>query len=229
MRNKKWNNLFLSVTGVKNQDWQEKIAEINELGITKVAVFLERFKETQRDHLYKFLLDSKVEEVPLVHLRHDVAPEEIQFFIDNFSTQRFNIHENHFKLLDKWKGYWDKLYLEMNTDSEVAKEVKVRRIGGFCIDLAHFKKAVARGAEEAYYVFLKRNKIEFECNHISGYSEEQDTDMHVVNKRERFDYLEELPIYLFGKVMALEIDNNIKEQIKFRKYILKVLKNSVSK
>jgi len=212
-------NIFVSITGAEKRDWQEKIREINEYGIEKAAVFIERFDKEQREPLYRALLNSSIEEIPLVHIRHDTGVEELDFFVSNFSTPYFNIHESHFDFLDKWNKYREKLYLEMDTDSKVADNVKVKNIGGFCIDLAHFRKSVARGTEEAYYVYLRRNKIEFECNHIGGYSEQEDTDLHVVDKKERFDYLQDLPSYLFGEVMAIEIDNSIREQLEFRKYI----------
>jgi hypothetical protein len=32
-----------------------------------------------------------------------------------------------------------KLYLELNYDGFLSKSVKVNKIGGFCIDLSHFK------------------------------------------------------------------------------------------
>jgi len=215
--------IFVSITGSKKEDWQYQLEEVNEYEIQKAAVFIEQFDKEQREPLYRALLNSSVKEVPLVHLRHDALVEELDFFVSNFSTDHFNIHESHFDFLNKWEKYRNKLYLEMDTDSEVADNVKVGEIGGFCIDLAHFRKSVARGTEEAYYVYLRRKTIEFECNHISGYLEKEDTDMHLVDKKERFDYLEELPDYLFGEVMAMEVNNSIREQLKFRSYITELL------
>ncbi len=219
------NKLFVSITGSENTDWREQLREINNYGIKKAAVFVERFDREQRESLYQALLKSEVEEVPLVHLRHDVVVEEIDFFINNFSTPYFNIHEETFYFLDKWKKHWDKLYLEMNADSEIAGNVKVEEIGGFCIDLAHFRKSVTRGTEEAYYIYLRRNDIEFSSNHISGYLEEEDMDMHTVDEVERFDYLKDLPEYLFGEVLALEVDNSIREQLQFQEYVSEVLED----
>lgn len=215
--------ILLSITGETNIDWQAKLAEINRLKITEVAVFLERFDRKERDHFYRFLLKSSVKKIPFVHLRKDVSKEEVEFFINKFRTNYFNIHEDHFKNLDKWKGFWDKLYLEMNYDSKIAKDVKVRRIGGFCIDLAHFKSAIARGAKEAHYVHLRKDKIKFACNHLGGYCPEKMRDLHTVTGLKDFNYLTTLPKYLFGKTIALETDNSIEEQIIFKKHIAKIL------
>jgi len=217
--------ILLSITGEKSFDWDSKLKEINSRKIEKAAVFLERFDKKERDNFYRLLLKSTIKSVPFVHLRDDVAKEEMKFFIDKFGTQYFNIHEEHFQLLDQWQGYWDKLYLEMDYDSKIAKDVKVRRIGGFCVDLSHFKAALNRGAKEAYYIFLRKNKIEIACNHLSGYVPETMKDLHVVNDLSSFDYLTTLPKYVFGKVIALEVDNSIEEQIKFREYISRLLEN----
>jgi len=217
--------IYLGITGAKNIDWQLKLKEINRLGIDVAAVFLECFKKQQRDNLYRLLLKSSIKKVPLVHLRNDVGKKEIRFFIDNFKTQYFNIHEDSFSLLSKWEGYWDKLYLEMNYDSKIAKNVKVRQIGGFCIDLSHFKSAIARGSEEAYYIFIRRNKIRFTCNHLNGYSPKKKRDLHTITTLKDFDYLTTLPKYVFGKCIALEVKNSIKEQIKFKEYLTKLLNN----
>ena len=215
--------IFLSITGEKNIDWQSKLNEINRLKINKVAVFLERFDRKERDNFYRLLLKSSIKKIPFVHLRDDVTKEEIQFFINKFKTDYFNIHEEHFRCLDKWKGFWNKLYLEMNYDSKISKDVKVRKIGGFCIDLAHFKSTIARGTKEAHYIYLRKNKIKFTCNHLGGYSAEKMHDLHIIKKLKDFDYLTTLPKYIFGKIIALEVDNSIKEQIAFKKHVSKLL------
>jgi len=220
--------IFLSITGEKNIDWQAKLKELDQLKIRKAAVFLSAFDRKERDHFYRFLLRSSIKSVPFVHLRDDVSKEEIQFFINKFKTDHFNIHESDFKLLDQWKGFWNKLYLEMNYDSKISKNVKVRRIGGFCVDLAHLKSAIARGAKEAHYVHLRKDKIKFACNHLGGYCPEKMRDLHTVASLKDFDYLTTLPKYVFGKVIALEINNSIKEQIVFKKHIGKLLDNYFS-
>lgn len=215
--------ICLGLTGDNNIDWQSKLKEINQLRIKEAAVFLERFDKKERDNFYRFLKRSTIKKVPLVHLRSDVGKDEIKFFIDKYQTRHFNIHEDHFKLLNNWRGYWDKLYLEMDYSGNVEKNVKVQRIGGFCVDLSHFKAAIARGLEEAYYIFIRRNKIKFVCNHICGYSETKTRDKHFVTSLKDFDYLVTLPKYAFGKILAIEVENSIKDQIMFREYIVKIL------
>ena len=215
--------IYPSVTGSKTIDWQSKLKEINRLKIKEVAVFVEWFEKIERPHLYKFLLKSSIKKVPLVHLRHDTDKEDMEFFIKNYDTPYFNIHEEHFNILDQWDGYKNKLYLEMNYNDEIAKNVKVREIGGFCIDLSHFKSAIARGSEEATYAFLRKNKIKFTCNHLNGYDPIKKRDKHTVTSLKDFDYLTTLPKFVFGNTIALEVNNPIKEQLEFKEYLDKLL------
>ena len=44
----------------------------------------------------------------------------------------------------------------MNFDNFVSKKVKVEKIGGFCVDLAHFKVAMEKLSKDFEYVFKKR-------------------------------------------------------------------------
>ncbi|MFH1671724.1 MAG: hypothetical protein ABH889_03070 [Candidatus Portnoybacteria bacterium] len=221
--------ILLSITGEGSLDWSLKLKEINKLKIKKVAVFLERFNKKERDSLYHFLLKSSITEIPFVHLRDDITKEEIKFFVDNFKTRYFNIHEDHFKILDKWKGYWKKLYLEMNYDSKIVKDVKVRRIAGFCVDLSHFKASIVKGADEAYYIYSRKDRISFNCNHLNGYNPRKMEDKHIIDSLKDFDYLTTLPKYVFGELIALEVDNSIKDQIRFKKYLVKFLGDYFSK
>jgi len=221
--------ILLSITGTESFDWASKLEEINKHKIDEVAIFLESFDKKERDNLYRLLLKSTIKTVPFVHLRDDVTKEEIQFFIDHFKTRHFNIHEEHFKKLDQWQGYWDKLYLEMNFDDELEKDVKVRKIGGFCIDLAHLKAAISRGTEEAAYFFNKKGDYDVACNHLNGYAPLEMKDIHLVKDLSAFDYLTTLPRDAFGKIIALEVYNSIEEQIKFRDHVSRLLENYLLK
>ncbi|MDP3093530.1 MAG: hypothetical protein Q8N16_02090 [bacterium] len=215
--------ILLGITGEVSSDWKAKLDEINEMKISEIAVFLERFNKRERENFYPFLLKSSIKKVPFVHLTADTTKEEIKFFINKFQTRYFNIHESDFDDLDKWKGFWDKLYLELDYSDQVAKEVKVERIGGFCVDLSHLKASLARGGEEAYYIFLRKNKGKFSCNHLNGYSPGLMTDIHTISSLRDFDYLTSLPKYVFGKAIALEVMNSIKEQLKFKEYLSRLL------
>jgi hypothetical protein len=220
--------ILISITGRKKKEWRDKIKEINKRKITRIAVFLSAFPKKERQGLYPALLDSCVKEIPLVHLRHDLDKEDIEFFIKNFKTKYFTIHEDYFNKLGKWRGFYEKLFLELDYNNKVAKNVVVKKIGGFCIDLSHFKLAEEKWTKEFEYT-LKREGIKryFKCNHLNGYDFKKNRHFHVVENLKQFGYLKTLPNFIFGDIMAIETWNTIEEQLKFKKKIIKILMDKI--
>ena len=115
--------LLVSITGREEKDWKEKLEEINMLEIKEVALFLELYTKKQRQKIYKALLDSKIESIPLVHIRHDMTKDELGFLKNIYKTKYFTIHEINFQQNDilKWNGFYKNLCLEMNFDNFVSK------------------------------------------------------------------------------------------------------------
>lgn len=219
-------NILVSITGHEEKDWQSKLKEIKDFNIQEIALFLEIFEKDQREKIYKALLNSNIKSIPLVHIRHDMAKEELEFLQKNYKTKYFTIHEENFTHHDveNWKGFYKNIYLEMNFDNVVSKKVKVEKIGGFCIDLAHFKVGLEKLSKDFGYVFERKELHKyFRCNHLNGWNPEINRDMHTVYELKNFDYLRDLPKFVFGKVIALEMFNSIKEQLEFKKYLDKLL------
>lgn len=99
----------------------------------------------------------------------------------------------------------------------------VEKIGGFCVDLSHFKVALTNFTKEFDYTYFRKDKVNFACNHLNGYCEEGNIGLHKVKSIKDFDYLKTLPKFVFGKVIALELENSISQQLKFKKYLVKLL------
>jgi len=217
------NRIFFGITGEKDKDWQQKLNDLNKLRIKEAALFLETFDQSQRKKIYRALLDTGIKKIPLCHISNDMEVEELTFLESKFNTEYFTIHERSFGFLDKWKGFEKKLYLEMNADDYISPGVEVEKIGGFCVDLSHFKIALAEWTKDFDYTYLKKEIANFSCNHLNGYSEEKNTDLHIIESLKDFDYLKTLPEFIFGNVIGLEVENDIAEQIKFKKYLVKLL------
>ena len=216
--------IFVGITGKRPGDLKKKIKEINKLGITKAALFLEFLGSKQKEKIYDALRHSCIKEIPLVHIRHDMAKDELVFLSERFKTRYFNIHEGSFRILQKWKGFYSHLFLEMDTNNFVPSFVNVNKIGGFCVDLAHFKVDEEKWSKEFEYI-SKREDVDryFVCNHLSGYSFKKNKDLHKVKSIKDFEYLNTLPKFLFGEVIAIEVMNSIKEQLELKKHIAKLL------
>ena len=218
--------ILVSITGTKDLHWQNKIKEINKFGIEKVGLFLERFHEKQIQEIYKALLSSRIKEIPLVHIKDETKKEELDFLSKKFNSTYFTIHESGFDSLKIWKRFYRKLYLEMDTNNFISQLVEVKKIGGFCIDLSHFKVELNKWSQEFEYILKRRHTTHyFDCNHLNGYSVKDNDDLHTVKSLQDFDYLRTLPKFVFGDIIALEVENSISEQLEFKKYLSKFLGN----
>jgi hypothetical protein len=216
--------ILVSITGSTERDWESKLREIESHKIKRIALFLEMFKESQRKKIYLALLSSHIEKISQVHIGDDMERWELEFLEKKFKTKCFTIHESSFRHVGQWQGFYKKLYLEMNYDNRVPHNVDVNRIAGFCIDLSHFKVSEESWNREFEYI-LKREKIHryFRCNHLNGYDYDRNKDVHRITNLNQFNYLKNLPNFLFGKYIALEVFNPIGQQIMFKNYLIKML------
>jgi len=216
--------ILLSITGRTEEQWRTNLAEVEKRRLKKVALFLEFYNKEERQKIYLAINKSRIKTIPLVHIKDDMDYEELVFLKKRFKTKCFNIHESHFNHLPRWKDFSKYIYLEMNYDNDIPKNVDMKKIGGFCIDLSHFMAAKARKAAEYQFVLsYKDRKDLFLCNHLNGYDPKEKKDVHTVKSFKDFDYLKELPEFVFGKYIAIETFNYIPEQIKFKKYLVKML------
>lgn len=216
--------LLVGITGESYLDFKDKKEEIEKRKIRTVALFLSRFSTDIRKEIYSSLEESSIDKIPLVHLRHDMAKEELEFLKKRYDTTLFTIHEEHFDILSRWEEHSDNLFLEMSTDDAVAENVKVERVGGFCVDLAHYQKQKDKKTVDYKYVHERRDeKHLFRCNHVGGYCKKELEDLHRVSSIKDFDYLKDLPDFIFGRTMAMEIDNSIEDQLKFGNLISEML------
>lgn len=221
-------NIFLSLTGNTEQDWEAKINEINFFKIETVALFLEKYRKSQRKKIYKALEESCVKKIPLIHIKNDMGKDELKYLCQKYDNPCLTIHEDSFKNLDAWNGFHQNLYLEFNYNDSVSRNVDIDRIGGFCIDLSHFKSAEERWSKEFEYIINKRNKRNlFKCNHLNGYSYQKNQDMHMISSLEEFEYLKTLPDFVFGDIIALEVFNSISDQIIYKKHIVNLLNERI--
>ncbi|HQB84986.1 MAG TPA: hypothetical protein PLZ69_00930 [Candidatus Pacearchaeota archaeon] len=232
MKNNLEKIILVSITGKDENACIEKINELNNLGIKEIGLFLTLLDKRQRKDVYSNLLQSKIKNIPLVHIRHDMTKDELILLKENFKTKYFTIHEINFLRNDvlKWIDFYENLTLEMNFDNFVSKKVKVEEIRGFCVDLAHFKVGMEMLNKDFDYVYNKKDVPKyFVCNHLNGWNPETNRDMHTVNSLEYFDYLKTMPVFLFGKCIAIELFNPIKEQLEFKKYLVSLLSERLKK
>ncbi len=219
--------LIASITGKKKKDWQDKLSEINQRQLTTVGLFMQRFALRERRGLLDALRQSSVTHIPLVHIREDTTREEMRILQQHFGARYFTIHEFMFQRLQNWRGFYKQLYLEMSTDNRVAPYVQVEKIGGFCVDLAHYKKQSVAQTKDYVYVIEHLTDTPLRCNHLSGYDRRRNTDLHRVSSIRDFDYIYHLPHNLFGHLIAFEIFNSINDQLRYQALLVHSIKKKL--
>lgn len=222
--------LLVSITAKKGKGWEKKLQEIKKLKINKFALFIEEIEKKDRKELYKTLESLGKIEIPLVHIRHDTDSRELKYLKNKYKTKYFTIHEFGFNILKNWKGFYKNLYLEMNYDNYIPKNVDVSRIGGFCIDISHFKLEEEFWTKEFLYILKRMSTYRyFRCNHLNGYDPIKKKHLHKITSLKQFDYLSSLPEFIFGDIIAIETYNTIKQQLKFKEHLTILLDKKFNK
>ncbi|MCH7759251.1 hypothetical protein IID20_02760 [Patescibacteria group bacterium] len=215
--------IFLSITTHPKFSWRYKINEADRLGIDRLSIFLTFLKINQRQEFYNFLEKSSIQYIPHVHIRDDFKKWELELFFNQYGTRYFNFHEHSFDDLYKWPGFEKNIYLEYNYNNRIPKLVDLKKIGGLCVDLSHFWAAKNRGAREYDRIVRQAQEFKIGCNHLNGYSKRFKCDLHYIRSLSNFDYLKKMPKKYFGQVISLETNNSLRQQLIFKKYIVKLL------
>lgn len=222
--------ILVSITTTNNSDWKEKIKEINKLNLKEAALFPTCLDRKQRGNLYQFLERSKIKSIPLLHIRHDMELGEIDYFSKNYNTKAFTLHsQSEFPLIYDYSKYKEFIFIENVYYPLNPKEIK--NFGGICLDLSHLENDRILNAEKFKHNIKMIEKYPIGCNHISGvknflHKDAKDDlrhDNHNLKNLSELDYLKKYPKNYFSPIVAIELENSIKEQIKIRDYIVKLL------
>lgn len=225
-------NLLVTITTTPNSDWRDKIKEINRLGLKSVALFPTCLERAERDEMYCLLEKTKLKTIPFTHLREeDMGWGEINYLIKKWKCQVFNVHamlpifRKNFSSQCK-----DKIYVENGT--ELLTEKNIDGFAGICLDFTHLEndRRLRPKNYKAIIKLIKKHKIG--CAHfgaiademyVSRYKRTKRCDLHWANSVLQFDYLKKYQKKMFPKYIALELENSLKDQIKFKNYIIKLL------
>lgn len=219
--------------------WRDKIKEIDELGLEKVAIFPTCLNKKQRQEMYNLLEKTKLKEIPFVHLRSDMPPEELDYLVERFKTQVFNIHtERQWPLQFDLSKYQKRIFVEYSFRE--LQEAEVSRFGGICLDFSHIENDRLLHIEEYQRNFNLLNKYQIGCNHIAAISKiplakREDGsasshkffhhDKHTFQNLSEFGYLKNYPKEFFSNFCAIEVENSLKEQLTVIEHIVSSLNN----
>lgn len=224
--------ILISIT-TTNKDYLKNIKDLKKFKIKEVALFFTLYAtKTVRQKIYKELLKSSINSIPAVHLRNDMKLDEIEYLIRTFKTKIFNTHPKGFYELkdqETLKKYKKQIYIENLEIISIKEEIK--NFAGICLDTSHLHDAYLKKREsyKETIKLLKTHKCGFahisaiKKAYISPYSKQLAYSDHFFNNLNEFDYLKKYKKYL-PKYLALEIENDISDQLRAKKYIQKLLK-----
>lgn len=215
--------VYLSLTGYDYATFERKFKEVQKFGINEICVFLSALNHNHHKYVLEKLLKSKIKYIPLVHICDKTTKAEIEFFKKNFKTKYFNIHNQSLFDIEKYQPHLKNILLETHPEV-VFDEIGLSKIGGFCIDVAHFWRGKEIQSKDYFQVLKFKNKKSlFKANHLSGYKKNWG-DLHDIKNEKDFEYLKDVPKFIFGDILAIEIMDTINTQTKVKKYIEKIIK-----
>lgn len=229
------NNILLGLTTIWGSDWREKIREINLLGISELALFPTVLGAEERKEFYDLLKQSHLKKTPFVHLRTDMQRWEVDFFIEYFGAEIFNIHPGAeaMQFLRENSDIKNLIYTENCLDMTDYEET-LKLSAGICLDISHFEDFALRQntpGQERFRELL--NKYPVGCTHLPAVRAEKYEalthgerfmvyESHTLSSLSEVDYIKNHKRFI-GKYNAIELSNTLREQIKIKEYLEKLL------
>lgn len=219
-------NMMLPTITTIGPDWRDKVKRAGELGLKEVNIFPTCLKQKERQEFYQLLDKAGIRKIPFVHLRQGMAPSELDFLIEKYKTEVFNIHTNReFSFQYDYQKYRDKIYIENTIEPYDEKEIK--EFAGICIDFAHLENARIFKPKLYEHNIKVIEKYKCGCNHISPavnfslYDEagRSEHHPHTLINLSQLNYLKNYPAKYFSHYIGIELENNIDEQIRAIEYI----------
>lgn len=226
-----------TITTTPGSNWREKMSEISKLGIEEAAIFPTCLEKEKRNELYRLIEKSSLKRIPYVHLRNDMGIEELDYFVQNFKTEVFNIHTNReYPFICDYSKYRKMIYIE-NVFCPL-NEKELASFGGVCVDFSHLENDRLFNERKFEQNIKIVEKFKIGCNHISAVKKEfwldfknsyeknkKRYDYHSFKELAEFDYLENYPLKYFSSLVAMELENSIEEQLRAGEYIKKIIEN----
>jgi len=218
--------ILVTITTIYDPNWRKKIREIDELNIKEAALFLTGLNPQERKECYQLLRKTTLIKIPFVHLRSDMAPWELKFLIKNYQSKIFNIHsETQYPLKHNLSSYSNQIYIE-NTNC-LLNEKELQKWAGICLDFSHLEDDRCLSPKRYRYNLKIIKKYPLGCNHISAvrkkishHSQYGDVkSSHWIQDLAEVNYLKNFPKEFFSPVMAIELENSLKKQLKVKRYI----------
>lgn len=211
-------NIIPSITTSHREITQIQLTELENLDIKTMGLFLTGLLQPKERMDVLERIPAHIE-LPLVHVRIDSEPRELDYCIINHNTKYFNLHGIHASsfsssAISKYKKYM----LAENSRALTLKQLK--SFSGICLDLSHYYEDSMNFSHLIADIEESLKHYPVTVNHISAVRKERKVySEHIGNYNSDFDYLKQIPSYLFGEYLFLELENSFKRQFEIMEYI----------
>jgi len=203
-------------------DWRQMIKEVRRLNLSVISLFVTTVEPEERQEIYQALLKTKVKLIPHVYIRHDMLESEMDFLAKKYKTSCFSVHYQFLKNFEASK-HLAEMFIETNEhESRIKSRRPLNRAGGLCIDLSHLDTYRQKDKHYYNYCLDLARQYHVGCNHLSA-GNFNGLASHLVNQLTDLNYLLDMPSYCFSNYICFELGNPIKDQLQFKKYLVKLL------
>jgi len=138
-------------------DWKSMVEEVDRFKLKEIGLFPTGLSgKEQRYRLYEALKKTSLEKILFVHLMTEMEPEELDYLVENFHTEVFNLHATaNWPLIYDYSKYASRIFIE--NGKTVPTEEELQKFGGMCLDFAHWENMIRLGNEE--YDSLMRQRL----------------------------------------------------------------------
>jgi hypothetical protein len=215
-----------SLTTKTPGEWRNKIKEIDELGLKEISLFTTCLNIEERRELYKLLENTGIVSIPHAHLRgQDTEGWELDYLVEKFKTQVFNIHTGKVELdfVKRNEKYKNRIYVENIFMDDNFSEV-LENCAGVCLDFAHWE---SYGFIKKYPGYIKLSellkKYKIGINHVGAVKKDSiDCDNHLLDDLSDLDYIKKYKNY-FADIISIELENSLRRQLEAKEYLEKII------
>ena len=192
-------NLYPSITTTNAEISQIQLKQLSKLNLEECCLFITGLNYP--DERIKFLNFVKKQlpkiHIPFCHIRIDSTVQELEFLINNFGTEYFNIHGNHaseFKNLEIYK--YRNMILAENSKTLNEEQMYEGDFAGICLDLSHKTEDILNKRDWAEDLQKTIDNYPIIANHISSVRKNGDHyhAEHILNYKSDMDYLKEIDL-----------------------------------
>jgi hypothetical protein len=219
-------NILPSITTSNRDITNIQLAELINLNLEQMGLFITGMnKQKERMEFLQYLKTIATNiEFPLVHVKIDSTPDELNFCLENFNTKFFNLHGDHSLDFQHSKIYSFREQMLAENSRDLTNK-QMRNFSGICLDLSHYYEDEMKDKPRIEDIKNTIANHTIYCNHISAvrWGQNKFYSEHIGNYLTDFDYLKYIPAEYFSEYMFLELENTLTTQLSIIEYTKTIL------